>query len=381
MASVSFGPPDGVERSWELDSERPLSIGRDPSNDIPLRDPRISRHHARITFERGFFVLHDLASANGTFVNGKRIQVAPLVNGAEIRMGSTIGRFSSESSGKPTTVPDRPIPAGSDAPPTDPGDDEAKPAETNPLPLRGGDSESAAADDSSSGDQRYVIELRDPNELSSVRNGQRKPIWFFHRPPRLIAWVGGLMASMVGATGLTAVVVLAVQRRPGPVLLAAALTIAFVAFILYLIPRNDVIFFRDEQMREVDLVLRQEHRLPLPASRYCATDANGGELARFRRDRISSIGRRRWWILNRDELAIGWAEEDSLPRAMARKVAGNAVRALRSNYRFVFEGSLAGSINRRGSEAVVDLHKDQAHRLDRRIAIPLSVLILSVEAK
>jgi pSer/pThr/pTyr-binding forkhead associated (FHA) protein len=61
-----------------------------------LRDPKVSRHHAEIVFERGFFVLHDLASANGTYVNSKRVRVAPLTHGANLRMGNTYGRFSEE---------------------------------------------------------------------------------------------------------------------------------------------------------------------------------------------------------------------------------------------------------------------------------------------
>ena len=73
-------------------------MGRDPGNDIILRDPKVSRHHAEIVFERGFFVLHDLASANGTYVNAKRVRVAPLTHGAKLRMGNTYGRFSEELS-------------------------------------------------------------------------------------------------------------------------------------------------------------------------------------------------------------------------------------------------------------------------------------------
>jgi pSer/pThr/pTyr-binding forkhead associated (FHA) protein len=96
MAKIFFVGLDGAEKSYRLQTHRPFTIGRDPGNDIILRDPKVSRHHAEIVFERGFFVLHDLASANGTYVNGKRIRVAPLTHGARLRMGNTYGRFSEE---------------------------------------------------------------------------------------------------------------------------------------------------------------------------------------------------------------------------------------------------------------------------------------------
>lgn len=96
MAKLFFVGLDGAEKSYRLQTHRPFTVGRDPGNDIILRDPKVSRHHAEIVFERGFFVLHDLASANGTYVNGRRVRVAPLTHGCKLRLGNTYGRFSEE---------------------------------------------------------------------------------------------------------------------------------------------------------------------------------------------------------------------------------------------------------------------------------------------
>jgi pSer/pThr/pTyr-binding forkhead associated (FHA) protein len=116
MAKIFFVGLDGTEKSYRLQTHRPFTVGRDPGNDIILRDPKVSRHHAEIVFERGFFVLHDLASANGTYVNGKRVRVAPLTHGAKLRMGNSYGRFSEElptetdqphtEASAPSTAPD-----------------------------------------------------------------------------------------------------------------------------------------------------------------------------------------------------------------------------------------------------------------------------------
>jgi len=123
MAKIFFVGLDGAEKSYRLQTHRPFTLGRDPGNDIILRDPKVSRHHAEIVFERGFFVLHDLASANGTYVNGKRIRVAPLTHGARLRMGNTYGRFSEELPTENEAAPMTPPAESLDQPPPPPTED------------------------------------------------------------------------------------------------------------------------------------------------------------------------------------------------------------------------------------------------------------------
>src|SRR5688572_8112657 len=139
MARVSFYVPESGEKSYKLSPNRPVSIGRDPGNDIVLRDAKVSRHHARIVYERGFYVLHDLSSSNGSFVNGKRVKIGPLADGSELRLGSCSGRFSEEledSQARITaqTKPEK-LPGDPDAKPTAPGSVEIA---TAPHPKGGG---------------------------------------------------------------------------------------------------------------------------------------------------------------------------------------------------------------------------------------------------
>jgi hypothetical protein len=53
-------------------------IGRAPDNNIILNDERVSAHHARISFTGGQWLLEDLGSRNGTFVNDHPLE-GPLV--------------------------------------------------------------------------------------------------------------------------------------------------------------------------------------------------------------------------------------------------------------------------------------------------------------
>jgi predicted component of type VI protein secretion system len=64
------GPTPG--KIFTLDRSE-LTIGRDTTNDIVINDAEVSRKHARILLQGGGFVLEDLGSTNGTFVDGQRL--------------------------------------------------------------------------------------------------------------------------------------------------------------------------------------------------------------------------------------------------------------------------------------------------------------------
>jgi predicted component of type VI protein secretion system len=68
-----------------------LTLGRDPSNDVEINDPQISRQHARITRQGKMMVIEDLGSTNGTFANGVRL-TGPhvMANGDVIGLGDAV---------------------------------------------------------------------------------------------------------------------------------------------------------------------------------------------------------------------------------------------------------------------------------------------------
>lgn len=51
-----------------------INIGRKPENHFVIEDPRVSREHAQVRYNRGKFILFDLNSTGGTVVNGQRIR-------------------------------------------------------------------------------------------------------------------------------------------------------------------------------------------------------------------------------------------------------------------------------------------------------------------
>lgn len=68
-----------------------MVLGRDESNDVVLRDPAVSRVHARIERRGERWFLRDLDSSNGTFLNGRRVSVERAVfRDDELRLGNTV---------------------------------------------------------------------------------------------------------------------------------------------------------------------------------------------------------------------------------------------------------------------------------------------------
>lgn len=75
----------------------PFRIGRHPDNDLQLTDQNISRFHAIIEPKQEGFLLRDLGSRNGTFVNGHRVGEAWLQSGDQIRVGKIRMRLTEEA--------------------------------------------------------------------------------------------------------------------------------------------------------------------------------------------------------------------------------------------------------------------------------------------
>lgn len=90
VLEVREGPLAG--KSFRLDGY-PVIIGRRDSCDIVLPDGSVSRRHARLEPHKEGWVITDLGSSNGTFVNGVRIRSTSLSPGDTVKLGATLCAF------------------------------------------------------------------------------------------------------------------------------------------------------------------------------------------------------------------------------------------------------------------------------------------------
>ncbi|HMM34287.1 MAG TPA: FHA domain-containing protein [Thermoanaerobaculia bacterium] len=82
---------DGVRHTFHLDHA--ATVGRDPACDVLLSSPTVSRRHALVFPDGEGWTLRDLGSGNGTFLDARRVDEAPLPNGVALRFGSVPAWF------------------------------------------------------------------------------------------------------------------------------------------------------------------------------------------------------------------------------------------------------------------------------------------------
>lgn len=84
---ITSGPKAGLEVPLESES---MTIGRSSESGLVIRDDYTSSHHARLQLRGGQWVIQDLDSTNGTFLNGQRVSgSAAVAIGTPIKVGAT----------------------------------------------------------------------------------------------------------------------------------------------------------------------------------------------------------------------------------------------------------------------------------------------------
>src|SRR5438128_8517025 len=90
MFSIIISEKGGAERKESFDKNE-INVGRVQGNDLMLPKGNVSKHHARLLYRDGRFIVTDLKSTNGTYVNGRKIAQATIVReGDKIYIGDFV---------------------------------------------------------------------------------------------------------------------------------------------------------------------------------------------------------------------------------------------------------------------------------------------------
>jgi len=88
---ILVGPNQGLRFDVTMNG---ATIGRKQNNSIVLNEETVSGNHARINYNNGSFVMEDLGSSNGTFINGKQIKQCQLKHGDVFKFGKCEGQIT-----------------------------------------------------------------------------------------------------------------------------------------------------------------------------------------------------------------------------------------------------------------------------------------------
>ncbi len=107
MFTIVINEKGGTERREAFEGGE-ISVGRVQGNDLMLPKGNVSKHHARLLLRDARFIVTDLRSTNGTYVNGRKISQATLVReGDKIYIGDFVLRLEAtgKESGRPAEAP------------------------------------------------------------------------------------------------------------------------------------------------------------------------------------------------------------------------------------------------------------------------------------
>jgi hypothetical protein len=241
-------------------------------------------------------------------------------------------------------------------------------------------------------------------EKYNVQNERGRPLMFIERPAM---FVQGCVATgtftLILMAGVVGGIILAEEVIQGPAGIVAGFVVGAVALVLavlvmfQLMPRRHITFYADESKSEPLMRVLQDQKLFLINAWYTLVDDEGKILARFRKNYLYNIFRKRWYIYDPEEQPICVVMEDSLLLSILRRTVGTVLEdnplfglafagVFRTNFIFtrVEDERILGEFNRRFTildRYVLDMTKDPSRIVDRRIASAMGVLLDTGEGR
>ncbi len=204
-----------------------------------------------------------------------------------------------------------------------------------------------------------------------------------HLARNLLAAFAGIAAGVVV---LSAFLAIGDAAGPGTVQ-TASFVLAVIGGIAAIVvvgvglsKKRHLTIYRDDTKREKLLEIYQDRKFQPINATYTVRDAGGGELARLRKNHLYNFFRKRWYCRLPDGTLLCLAKEDSIILSLLRRVMGSFFGLLRTNF-VIFKGAtdeVVGEFNRKFTlldRYVLDMTRDRARDIDRRLALALGVML------
>ncbi|HEX7190708.1 MAG TPA: hypothetical protein VF381_03955 [Thermoanaerobaculia bacterium] len=208
-------------------------------------------------------------------------------------------------------------------------------------------------------------------ETVRIRDDEGNVLFTYRSFASVIGIVAALIASIVVVAGVAATLFLLLEHNPVTAIAALVLSVFFAMIIVALVPPINVTLFNDSSPA---LTIAQKSRSSFPSVTFAVVTPEGSPIGTFRKSIFSRLGRNRWRL---DGSA--YAIEESVSRALIRKIAGKFSRRYEANMLVYAPYEVARIIRRPDAHGDVDVLEITGNGVDRRLLVALATLVFGSE--
>ena len=226
------------------------------------------------------------------------------------------------------------------------------------------------------------------SEKYDVGDEKGNNIIYVERPAHFLRNLGAILAGLVAAVVVFAAFGAVADQTPVAsaargILVGLGAVLSIVALLAVGIPlsaKRHVTFYRDGSKRDRLIEVLQDKKFQPINATYTVRDFRGKPLARFAKNILWNLVRKRWYVYAPDGRLLYLAKEDSVILSLLRRFLGPLFGVLRTNFIFVRPDSedVIGEFKRKFTildRYVLDLSGDPQRLMDRRIALALGVML------
>ncbi len=226
------------------------------------------------------------------------------------------------------------------------------------------------------------------SEKYDVADEQGHNIIYIERPAHLLQNLGAIIAGFVAAGVVFVAFTSVAEQTPvgsaaRSILIILGFVLAIAALLGVAIPlsaKRHVTFYRDGSKRDRLLEVLQDKKWQPITMTYTVRDFRGKPLARFAKNILYNLIRKRWYVYGPDQRLLYVAKEDSVILSLLRRFLGPMLGVLRTNFIILRPDSeeVIGEFKRKFTildRYVLDMGGDPQRLMDRRVALALGVML------